>query len=88
MEQERHRLTLRILCVSSSVGTAKKGQMDKNTNLRNMTITTESGKDVTNTQQLSGQAHETPAQKDTNETKQYTTGALKKGTLGGENTNS
>lgn len=57
-------------------------------NLRTMEVTTESGKDVKDTQQLKGQAHTTKAFRETNSTKQYTTGALKKGALGGENTNS
>lgn len=57
-------------------------------NLRNMEITTESGKDVKDTQQLKGQAHQTPAQRDKNVMKQYEKGAAKKGALGGHNTNS
>lgn len=57
-------------------------------NIRTMEVTTESGKDVTTTKQLSGDSHCTAAFKDKNVTKQYTTGAIKKGALGGENTNS
>jgi hypothetical protein len=57
-------------------------------NLRTLEVTTESGKDVKDSSQLKGQAHITRAFKETNSTKQYTTGALKKGALGGHNTNS
>lgn len=57
-------------------------------NLRTLEVTTESGKEVDDTQQLKGGAHLTAPFKDKNETKQYTTGKPKNGALGGENTNS
>lgn len=57
-------------------------------NLRTATFGTESGTDVKSTKQLSGESHKTPAEKETNETTQYTTGRIEKGPLGGENTNS
>lgn len=53
-------------------------------NLRNLTVTTESGKDVRDTQMLKGESHSTKAWKETNATKQYSTGALNKGALGGK----
>lgn len=56
----------------------------KEKNLRNMVITTESGKDVQSTGQLSGQAKPTAAFKAKNELKQYTTGAPSKNNLGGK----
>jgi hypothetical protein len=54
--------------------------------VRNMTVTTGSGKDVRDTGMLKGEASAT--KKATNETKQYTTGGISKGALGGRNTNS
>lgn len=57
-------------------------------NLRNMEITTASGRDVTDTKQLSGEAHETPAQRDKNAQKQYTTSGPKKSGLGGRDNRS
>jgi hypothetical protein len=59
-------------------------------NIRNKTITTETGKDVKSTQQLSGSAKETKAWNSKNETTQHLTGAqnLGGGGKGGRNTNS
>jgi hypothetical protein len=49
--------------------------MQKDTNLRNLVVTPSSGKDVKDTQQLSGMGKFTAAQNDTNDMKQYSTGA-------------
>lgn len=57
-------------------------------NLRNKSMSTDSGTDVKSTKQLSGEAKPTKAWNATNDTKQYTTGSSQKGALGGENTNS
>lgn len=59
-------------------------------NIRDKKITTDSGKDVKSTQQLSGSAKETKAWTSKNETVQYETGAqnLGGGGKGGRNTNS
>lgn len=63
--------------------------MNGHGNLRKMTVTTESGKDVKDTSMLKGSAKKTKAFEATNETSQYTTsGGVPKGSLGGENTNS
>ena len=43
----------------------------KETNLRNLTITTESGKDVKNTKMLSGKAGESAASRERNKTEQF-----------------
>lgn len=57
------------------------------TNVRDMVVTTSSGKDVKDTSMLKGEAKD--SLKGTNETKQYeTSGSAKKGPLGGENTGS
>lgn len=56
----------------------------KNKNLRTMVITTESGTDVKDTQQLKGEAKPTAAFKSKNEMKQYTVGAPPKTGLGGK----
>ena len=55
-------------------------------NIRNMKVTTGSGKDVKDTEMLKGEAK--PTKKATNETEQYTTGKTAMGSLGGHNTNS
>lgn len=60
----------------------------KEGNLRNMTVTPDTGKDVRDTQIVSGVAKKTRAFQASNETKEYETPAAKKGALGGENTNS
>lgn len=52
-------------------------------NIRKMTITTETGKDVKTTSMLSGEAKPTKSWKETNETSQYSTGSVSKGALGG-----
>jgi hypothetical protein len=58
--------------------------MDRNTNLYNLTVTPDSGKDVSQTQQLKGTGKMSAAQKDTNEQKPHTTGAAPSpGKLGG-----
>ena len=53
-------------------------------NIRTMTVTPESGKDVTSTKQLSGQASQTKAWKEKNSTTQYSTSGAEKGALGGK----
>lgn len=60
-------------------------------NLRNMEVTTSSGKSVYSTQMLKGEAKETSAEKAKNVTKQdMSSGGVAKGAggLGGENSNS
>lgn len=54
-------------------------------NLRTMKVTTSSGKDVKNTQQLKGEATKTKAEGETNSTEQYYNKAPSKDSLGGEN---
>ncbi len=57
----------------------------KTPNIRDMSITTGSGTDVKNTSQLKGEAQKTPAEKESNVTKQYeTAGGVGKGSLGGK----
>jgi hypothetical protein len=58
--------------------------MDRKTNLRNMTITPDQGKDVRESSTLGGQAKKTPGQSAKNELKQYTTGKPPRGAVGGE----
>ena len=55
-------------------------------NLRNMVVTTSSGKDVKDTMQLKGEAKDSLSGK--NETKEYHTGSTSMGKLGGMNANS
>ena len=58
--------------------------MDRKTNLRNISVSPGSGKDVKDTSMLTGQGKFTAAQNDTNEMKQYDTGAAPApGKLGG-----
>ena len=52
-------------------------------NLRTMVVTTSSGKDVKDTQQLKGEASDSLRGK--NETKEYHTGSTSMGKLGGMN---
>lgn len=52
--------------------------MDKS-NLRTMTVTEATGTDVKNTQMLKPGAHKTAAEKETNQTKQYTTSGINHG---------
>ena len=52
-------------------------------NIRDMEVTTSSGKDVKDTEMLSGEAEVTSAEKATNAVKQYETGSTDKGALGG-----
>lgn len=56
--------------------------------LRNKSMSAGQGKDAKESSQLTGEAKPTKAWKSTNDTKQYVTGSSKKGSLGGENTNS
>lgn len=60
----------------------------KGKNLRDMKVSTDTGKDVTSTKKLSGEASPTAAWKAKNDTSQYTTGKTATGPLGGENSNS
>ena len=60
--------------------------MDRNTNLRKTQVTTASGKDVQDTQQLKGEAK--PTKSATNETVQYTQSFPSPGPLGGRNSGS
>jgi hypothetical protein len=55
--------------------------MERDTNLRDMVITTETGKDVRDTKMLSGQASDSLSGK--NELKQYDTAGGCKGPYGG-----
>jgi hypothetical protein len=57
-------------------------------NLRKMTVSTSTGKDHRDTMVTSGEAKKTAAERETNETTQYTTGKMSAGSLGGKNTNS
>lgn len=56
-------------------------------NLRNMVVTTSSGKDVKQTSMLKGEAKVSSAERESNETKEYSSGASGKGSgpWGGEN---
>lgn len=54
-------------------------------NLRDMTVTTSSGKPVSQTKQLSNGAKPTKAWTSKNVTKEYTTGGMSHGPLGGKN---
>lgn len=61
----------------------------RNKNLRDMVVTTGSGTDVKETQQLKGEAKEAARFRETNATTEYSTGAAPKpGSLGGRNTGS
>lgn len=53
-------------------------------NIRNLEVTTSSGTDVKDTDQLSGLAKEGPQMRETNEVIQYTTGTTQMGMLGGK----
>lgn len=55
-------------------------------NLRNLVVTTASGKDVKQTSQLKGEAKVSTAERQSNETKEYVSGASGKGSgpWGGE----
>lgn len=55
-------------------------------NLRDLEVTTKSGKLYWETQVVSGQASKTPAESEANETVQYETKAPECGALGGKNT--
>lgn len=60
-------------------------------NLRTLEVTTSSGKDVKDTSMLKGEAKPSAAFRETNQTKEYSSGssgAAGKGPLGGENTGS
>jgi len=58
-------------------------------NLRNLTVSTETGKDFRDTKVLSGESGKTPGESARNETVQYmNSGGNKKTPLGGKNTNS
>jgi len=61
----------------------------RNKNLRDMDISTSTGKDVRDTQQLSGEAKGPSIHGGPNEATQYETAGIgSKGALGGKNTNS
>jgi hypothetical protein len=62
----------------------------KSQNLQNMTVTTASFTDVKNTQQLKGEAKESAAFRETNQTKEYSSGSSGKGPgpFGGMNSGS
>jgi hypothetical protein len=63
--------------------------MDNKTNLRDMKVTTGSGKNVKETSQLSGEAKEGKRFSEQNVTTEYSTGAAPAaGPLGGRNTGS
>jgi len=51
-------------------------------NLRDLSLTPDSGKEVNDTKMISGQAEDTPAESATNVTQQYSTPATKFGKLG------
>lgn len=59
-------------------------------NIRTMTVSTDSGKDVKSTNQLKGEAKESAAFKETNKTTEYSSGSSGKGSgpWGGENSGS
>lgn len=54
-------------------------------NLRTSTYSTSSGKDVSQTKQLSNGAKSVKAGSEKNSTKEYTTGGMNYGPLGGKN---
>ena len=56
--------------------------------VRNMQVGSKSGKRVSSTMKLSGEASDTLAERANNTTTQYTTKGPPKGPLGGHNTNS
>ena len=59
-------------------------EMTRSQNLRNLSVAPGAGKDVTDTQMLKGEGKMTSDQNETNEMKQYSTGAAPSpGKLGG-----
>lgn len=61
--------------------------MDRSTNIVDFTPSMSSGKDVRDTQQISGEAKKSSTWSAKNETKEYTTAAIKPGKLGGLQSN-